>query len=833
MISRISRFYDRLILSRPGVTLLVVLGVLVFFAFRIPDFKLDASGDSLVLENDHDLRYFRQINDRYGASDVLILTYTPTGNLFAPESLAALKSLRDELREVHGIESVTSILDVPLLFTSKVGLSDLGEPGRIKTLEDSGIDLAVAEDELLTNPLYARRLLSQDGRTTTILMALPTDQTYKTLLKRRYELREKGYDGTITREESFELAVVSARYRERLALLTDNQNRLVDDIRQVARLHQGEAEIFLGGVPMIVADMISFIRNDLGIFGVGVFLFLILTLLVIFRRIRWVFLSMGCCLVAGLIMIGYLGMVDWRVTVISSNFISLMLIFTMSLTIHLIVRYRELHGRQPDDDQRTLVRETVRLTFLPCLYTTLTTIVAFVSLLVSGIRPVMDFGMMMTVGLIVSFVLSFILFPAGLMLFPRMDGKTESQGDSPLTLFFARLTEHHGGKVVLVCIGLAVGSGFGMTKLKVENRFIDYFRSRTEIYQGMSVIDQKLGGTTPLELILDFHEEPLTSTPEDDPFDDPFAAGEAKEPPPWYVSAYRMEQIEKVHDFLTGISEIGEVLSIATVTKIVTRLNGDVPLENYELAIMHQESPQQIRELLITPYIATDIPQARITMRVIESGQTMGRKALLDTIRTFIREEIGLDDDQIHFTGMFVLYNNMLQSLFRSQIMTISMVFLGIMVMFVVLFRSFMLAVIAIIPNLLPAAMVLGAMGWFGIPLDMMTITIAAITIGIAVDDTIHYVHRFQKEFPKDRNYLATMYRCHVSIGRAMYYTSVTIIIGFSILVLSNFIPTIYFGLFTGFAMFVALLAALILLPKLLLIIKPLGPNQALSNTNE
>ena len=165
----------------------------------------------------------------------------------------------------------------------------------------------------------------------------------------------------------------------------------------------------------------------------------------------------------------------------------------------------------------------------------------------------------------------------------------------------------------------------------------------------------------------------------------------------------------------------------------------------------------------------------------------------------------------------------MLQSLYESQILTIGIVFLAVMGMFIILFGSLKLAIIAIIPNALSAALVLGFMGWYAIPLDMMTITIAAISIGIAVDNTIHYIVRFKREFPKDHDYFATISRCHKSIGKAMYYTSVTIIFGFSILTLSNFIPTIYFGMLTGIAMFVALIASLTLLPSLLILFKPLG----------
>ena len=212
-------------------------------------------------------------------------------------------------------------------------------------------------------------------------------------------------------------------------------------------------------------------------------------------------------------------------------------------------------------------------------------------------------------------------------------------------------------------------------------------------------------------------------------------------------------------------------------------------------------------------------------MRLIESNPNLRRSDLIEKIRKHLVEELKFAPETIKFTGMVVLYNNMLQSLYRSQILTIGVVVFAIMVMFMILFRSFSLALLGIIPNLLAAGTVLSLMGWLGIPLDMMTITIAAITVGIAVDNTIHYIHRFQKEFKVDQNYLMTMDRCHGSIGKAMYYTSVTITLGFSILALSDFMPTIYFGLLTGAAMVIALLGALTLLPLLIVVFRPLPEN--------
>ncbi len=814
------RLYDKLILSRPWWTLCFTLLAVSFFAWHLPRFQLDASGDSLVLEHDRDLQFHREITTRYQRNDVLVLTYSPRGDLFSPATLADLKALRDELRAVDGVEEVTSILDVPLLISTGVSLWEVGDVEAIKTLEKSAVSRETVLAELRDNPLYRGRLLSEDGATTALLVSLPVDAVYRELLARRHELREKRRAGTLTGPEREELAEVSRQYRERLTELNAEEDRLVAAVRSVMARHGEQADLHLGGVPMIVADMIGFIRGDLLVFGGGVLCFLVVTLAVIFRRPRWVLLPLFCCALSVLTMVGYLGLADWRVTVISSNFISLMLILTMSLAIHLIERYLEIHAANPQLEQRAMVLETVRTIVVPCFYTTLTTVVAFGSLLVSGIRPVIDFGLMMTIGLVVAFLIAFLLFPATVVLLEKEPGGVEEDFSNPFTLRFARITENHRTPIMLVSGMLLVASAIGMARLEVENRFIDYFRKKTEIYQGMSLIDRKLGGTTPLDCIVDFPERQAFA----DEFGEEDVFAEEEETAPWYADVSEMARLKQIHLYLEALPESGEVLSLATLGELTTIMNEGEELDNFMLALLFKKTPEDIRQLLVSPYVSEDIPQARFTMRIREADQRLERPELLARIRAELSELTGLEPERIRLTNMFVLYNNMLQSLFRSQILTMGMVFLAIMTMFLILFRSLHLACIAIIPNILPAAVVLGAMGWFSIPLDMMTITIASIVIGISVDDTIHYVHRFQKEFSRDRNYLATMYRCHRSIGRALAYTTVTITIGFSILVLSNFIPTIYFGLFTGFAMVVALLGDLLLLPGLILLLKPLGP---------
>ena len=824
--SWIRSFYDRLIFPHPVLVLLLFGGLLVIASLRLDQFRLDASAESLVLENDRSLEQYREVNRRFtNSDDFLVVTYTPHEELFSESGLGLLASLRDDLAALNNVNSTNSILNVPLLHSPNLTLDTVDS--EIKTIDQDGVDPDTARKALLGNPLYPNLLISEDARTTAIQVNLPTPERYFELLRERNNLRDAVDSGEATVEEQQQLETVNQAFIDFTKAQGEERDRTIGQVRSILDSYRDRAEIYLGGVPMIVADMIRFIQNDLSTFGIGVLLFLVLTLAIIFRQWRWVLVPLLCCSFTVWLMIGYLSWARWPVTVISSNFVSLLLIMTLSLTIHLIVRYREFQHDDPEAESRDTLRRTLLAMIKPCFYMAITTIVAFGSLTFSDIRPVIDFGWMMTIGLTVAFFITFIIFPALLALMPPpLDDRVRSDR-VPFTDLFARFTEHFGKTVLFGSAIIALLCVIGLSRLTVENSFIDYFKSSTEIHQGMIVIDDRLGGTTPLDVVIT-DEKPPESKAGGDPFAsdcDPFAGDcdQAEEYRDTWFTYQKMNRLSNVHQYLDSLPETGKVQSISTTLDILAQVNGGQPLNALELAFVPSAVPDDLTDILLTPYISEEHDQARFSIRILETSPDLRRQELLDRIRNHLTGEMGFEESQIQLTGMTVMYNNMLQSLFDSQVKTLGLVFLAIMVMFLILFRSIKLALIGMAPNLIAAGSVLGLMGWLGIPLDMMTITVAAITVGIAVDDTIHYIHRFKTEFEKDGDYIATMHRCHRSIGQAMFFTSLTIITGFSILVLSNFIPTIYFGLFTGFAMFMALVGALTLLPRLIVLVKPFG----------
>ena len=818
MSSPITRLYSSLVFTKPYYVIAVLVLLLGFFAWQAQYFRLDASADSLLLENDPDLEFSRQISVRYGIRDSVTVAYTPAGDLFSREELNKLAALREELLAIDRIESVDSILNVPIFEdTPLTGISE-----DYLTLLDPDIDLISAKQEITNSPVFRNAVISPDGETAGMLASFTIDMRARELIGRRTELRNKARAEELSVAEATELAEVEADYAVYSVQAADRQHEIITQIRETLERYRDGAQIYLGGAPMIADDLVAFVKGDLSSFSFAVVLLIIFALGLIFRKIRWVALPLACCAVAGIIMVGVLGLMDWRVTVVSSNFISLLLIITISLTVHLTVRYRELRATRNYSNHDKLLRHSILSMFRPCLYTALTTAVAFGSLIVSGILPIITFGWMMMIGVATALLVAFTLFPAILSILKTDESKYSTNLRMNLTSVLAKATDALDNKIFLIYIAVVLVSGVGLSQLKVENSFIGYFRESTEIYQGMSLFDEKLGGTLSFDVIVNL------PAPEDDfdgGFDDGFGFGDdvSNNDDAYWFTAPKMDQVKGIHQYLDNDPQTGKVLSFGAVIELAEQLNNDQPIDGLLWAVLYNRIPETLKDTVLNPFVSIDDNQLRFNVRVIESAENLNRNELLQRIESGIESEFGFADEDVQLTGVLVMYNNVLQSLFQSQILTLGVVMLAIMLMFLVLFRSFMIALICIIPNAIAAAFVLGIMGWFAIPLDIMTITIAAISVGIGVDNTIHYMHRFKREFPRFGNYRETMYFCHNSIGRAMYFTSMTIVAGFSILALSNFIPTIVFGLLTSVAMLVALVGSLTLLPQLLATFKPLG----------
>ena len=819
----IKKIYNTFILKYPILVLLLLslfVSILGYYSTKV---EVDASAETLLLDDDKDLKFFREINKRYNNSNFLIVTFTPHENLLSNQSLDTIRTLSKDFLTVKNIEGVDSILTVPLLQSPIRPISDL--VAGVDSMETKEFDKELIKNEFLTSPLYKNALVSADFKTTALILNIKNDTKYFELLEKRNSLSAKEKEENITKEEKIELEKTLIEFKNYRDLIRKNDTQNIENIRNIIKNHETNGKIFLGGVNMIASDAISFVKNDLLIYGISLVLIFIFILWYIFRRIRWVIIPLLICFISIISTGGILGLFGWEVTVISSNFIALQLIITMSIIIHLIERYRELNIRYKNASQYKLVINTVLSKLIPCFFAIITTVVGFASLILSNIEPVINLGLMMSIGIIISLILSFIIFPILLLIIGKKDEFEKENTNSSFTEKCSYIVENYGKTIIVVTIISVIFSITGSSRLFVENSFINYFKSSTEIYKGMKVIDENLGGTSPLDIIIKFKDEEKVATLKNEnqdkyiDFENEFI--EKNDDKQYWFSQDKMDTIMAIHNYLEAIPEIGKVQSLATLLKVGEILNKNERLDGITLALLYNQLPPKYKDFILSPYINIEKNEARITMRLIDSNPDLRRNILLTKINTDLREIIKNKETTYRLSNLMVLYNNMLQSLFNSQISTLGASIVILSIMFFILFRSFKIVFIALVANVTPIFLLFGIMGWLNIPLDIMTITIAAIAIGIAVDDTIHFIHRFEEEFKFDKDYVNAMRRSHRGIGHAMYYTTIIIVIGFSILMLSNLVPTIYFGLLTGIIMINVLAADLLLLPKLLLMLKP------------
>ena len=811
----INQLYKKF-LERPKLILVTLILIFSFSVYNAKNFQLDASADSLLLENDPDLNYLRSVNERYSSEDFFVITYSPKKKI-NEESLNELKKFVDEINNIKWVSKSISVLNAPLFESSDLPLIE--KIKNIQYIVTPGIEINRALNELKNSPVYKKLIINEDGTTFGIVVYIKDNKEYLSALKTNKNFLDKQQNNKLSEKDLKDFEA----HNKVLEKLKKEHNKNLEsyniEIRSHISKYKNIADINLSGIPMIADDLISFIKKDITVFGSGVFIFIIITLWFIFRDIRWVIFPLLSCLLSIAIMVGMLGYLNWKVTVISSNFISIMLILTMEINIHYVERYKQLQAEFPKKKENYLTYLTTTKIFTPILYAVLTTALAFLSLIFCDIKPVIDFGWMMTLGLFISLFVSMILLPYLIIKFKPKAKPIHESKNSKLAEIFSSIALNQRFLVLAFSSIILILSIYGLTRLKVENSFINYFDKKTEIYQGMKLIDEKLGGTTPLEIILKFKDSDSKSNKNDDDFFQGSDSNEYKDS--YWFTNFRVNNIVNVHQYLETLPEIGKVLSFYSILQLGEKINDNKKLGPLEMAILYSKLPDDIKKSIVTPYVSIENNEARISLRIIDSNPNLNRKELLIKIQKDLEEKLKLNKDEFKITGILVIFNNLLQSLFDSQIKTLGITFAGIFILLLILFKSLSWSIVAAIPNFTAALFILGSLGLFDIPLDMMTITIASITVGIAIDNSIHYIYRFREEFKINKNYKKTIEICHKSVGKAIVNASITIVFGFSILIFSNFIPSIYFGIFTGLAMLTAMTLVLTLMPQLIAIIKP------------
>lgn len=803
--------------------------ITAIFTYYSKYLNIDASAETLLLENDKDLKLTREIHGRYISPDYLVIAFSPKEYMLSEATLATIKSLKETLLKVEGVESITTLLDVALLQSPPVAVSEIVK--NVHTVSKGDFNATMVQKELTTSPLYAKNLVSSDFKTTAIVVNLKDDEKYTELLKKRNNFLEIKDKRTLNNEEKRGYEAAKKEFKEYVDSTKDNTHKLIENVRRTIEPYRTNGnELILGGIMMVADDMISFVKNDIAIYGSAILLIMVFMLWIIFRQIRFVVLPIVISFSAVVMTTGIVALVGLDVTVVSSNFVAMQLITTLSLVIHLIVSYREEYALFPHYTQKELIEITLHRMSTPSVFIVLTSVAGFASLMTCDILPIIDLGTMMNIGVSASLFATYMIFPAVMLILPKKEPVLTFDNAFTLNAKFANIVEHHGKTILISVVLIVAFSLYGATKLVVENSFINYFKESTEIYKGMLKIDNALGGTTPLEIVVRFpqieskNEVKQTQTKENDElseFADEFKQNE--DDTKYWFSEQKMQTILKVHDYLKSLSEIGNVSSLGTLSHVGRILKDGKDFDGFEMALLYSDLPIEFKKILLLPYVNIEHNEARFVVRIIDSNDELRRDTLLKKIKEELHTKVGLNKEDYDMVGMMVLYNNMLQSLFDSQISTLGLALLLLGSMFLFLFRSIKIALLAMSVNMVPISVIFGIMGVMNLPLDIMSITIASIALGITVDNTIHYYYRFREELGKDGDYIASMHRAHRTIAFGMFYYSIATIVGFLVLVTSNFIPTLIFGLLTVIVLIVAIVSDLLFSPYLVLLFKPFG----------
>ena len=909
----------RLIVAFPKITLALFTALALFFGYYSTKLEIDASSQTLLLDNDKDLQIWREVSKRYETPNFLVLAYTPAGDLLAPETIRKIAQMDAAFSKLDFVASVTDITNVPLLLNKGGGMSELLK--HIPTLTDADVNLTAARREFATSPFYASNLVSADLHTTAILINLKPQTRYEELLRVRdgakSALEQAEHESNRSNAQISQLKdalkASEQNFKSYRDELREKDHRDIMALRALIAGFEKEFagdRLFLGGLNMIADDMVGYVRSDLATYGLGALVLLLVCFWLFFRQAKFILLPLIICAYSVVLAAGLFGFLSFEVTVISSNFIALQLIITVSVCIHLIVAYREFSARFHAFSQRQLVYAVLRERARPCFFAIFTTVIGFMSLIFCDIKPVISLGIMMSVGISISLVTAFGVFGAVMSLLRRTHNNRSFEQHFKFTLWCAETALRSRGAVYGVCAAAVIFGLYGISQLRVENSFIGYFKKSTDIRAGMEVIDTNLGGTIPLDIVVKFKSaggaDPASgsknsasgsanfksgensnsagqnfavnsaqqnsiahnsaaqnstaaaqnlndknlseqgpaaatqpsdavnsdqtraanleqnSTASDDfgDFEAEYAANENK--PQYWFTSEKMRIIGKIDDFLkdknvTGHEFIGNVSSLASLLKLGKQINQGRDLDDLSLALIYSEMPANYREMVLSPFVNIKANEAHFSVRTIDSDPRLRRAKFLKDLQSGLNSLLEGEQASAQISGIMVLYNNMLQSLMSSQIDTLGITVLVLFVLFVIIFRSFSYALIAIVVNLIPLCACFGIMGVAGIPLDIMSITIAAISIGIGVDDVIHYIYRYKREFARLGDETAAIRASHASIGYAMYYTSFAIILGFSVMMMSNFWPTIYFGMLICLVMSLLLLGALIILPSLIM----------------
>lgn len=756
--------------------LVVVVVLLAAGALAVSQFGklgIEFQTTTLLDQKDPELKIYEELHETRTWSQNEFAVVCASGvDWTSEEGATLLRALVTDLEAGPEVGGTMSLLNIPLLRQNpdqKPNVLALAGAGMKYIGGRSPINHESARTELLDHELATGSLISKDGRSTNVLVYL--------------RVPEPGAPGTATTQ---------ARWQQ-----------LVDGLRTVRTQWEGRLpeRLRLAGVPLVYTYIMERVAHDLQVFGIAAAVLFSLGLLVIYRKIRYVILPLVTSLLPVVAILGYMAIAGVPFTVITSNLPLLLFVIALPYTIYLIERYLERRHLHPQEDGGEAIVRAAQSIWLPCVFSTLTTMAGFAAFTTSGIVPVKMFGILMTAGSLLSLLLVFLFLPSALQPWrpvpppsPSSSAATGTGGFGRLSAGFARLALTRPRTIIALSTLVLAVSIAGTFRLTAENKFTSYFWPSSDVYQGLEFIDQNLGGTSTLEIYL--------------------RSGKVGH----FKSAEGIASVAAVEQYFHAVPEVGSLRSLPALIREARktfRPEWFPAMQDGALVSLVQGMAPELFQDIMSP----DGRTASLQVRFKETAPTLNRRQIIEGLEAHLAslKDSSLQGLEIETTGIFVLYANMLNSLIDSQRDTLGFVVGSIYLMLLLLFRKFRLALVVLVPQALPAVTMLGVMGWGGIPLDLVTVMIAAIALGVGVDSAIQYTMRYREEIALDGDPRAALSRTHATVGRAIWVATSIIVLGFAVLVTSDFFPSVWFGLLTGLAMLMSQFSALLTLPSLFL----------------
>lgn len=777
----------------PYLICVIFIFLISALAWQAKYFEIDASADTLLVDNNKHYILSQLADQRYGSEEFILIAFKPNNTaLFSASNLNTLVDIADKIEQLPRVKQVNSIANMPIFSAADNVSADVAN----LTWEKQKFDEQTLSLSLKKHPLYEGLLINQAQTALSLQVVFNSQADIEAVNNDIIAIKQHLLNRDLTKRELNSLAQLKKQQQKLNKQLEQTRINEIEKIRTILAPYKKVGSFYLGGNNLLSYELIQIIQSDLVLFGSLIFIVIIMLLWFLFRHLSWVLLPIVCCATSVVMTVGLLAALNFKVTVISANVFALQIILSLAMIIHLIVHYQELVLKHSHWSHQQLVLATIKEKIKPCFYAGLTTTIGFGSLIFSGVQPVISFGWMMVVAMLVSFIVSLVFFPALLLAifnkqaFVKQHKKIENGMSATASFVKARPKSIIFTSLLLTLVGI-----LGCFNLSAENSFLNYFSESTDVRKELSFIDQEFGGSTPFDLLLDIPDEQIKSG--------------------LVISASTVQTITAIQNMLAKQQAIGAITSIADFTKIAQVVNAK-PLTEYELTALYKSLDTELQQALFGAYFSEKKQQIRISMRVQDSTQDLNRADLLAKIHQELAN-IGIPKQQYTLTGLFILYQDVLSRLVDSQVLTILIVYAAMAVTLMIIFSSIKVAWIALVPNIITTSVIMGILGIFAIPLDLMTITIAAVAMGISMDDTIHYIHRYLAELKREpNNEKAWVKRTNLSVGYALIYTTTVIVIGFGSLVFSNFVPSMLFGLLTSIAMVVALLTDITTLPVLL-----------------